>query len=297
MIKRYAPKVYYAYDGDEAGQKAMLRGIDILREQEIEPRVIVIPEGRDPDEFIKAYGADSFYSLKDASITGTRFKLERLAKLSGVDSADGRESFAREACSLLSGLEPVERERYVPFVAETAGLSADAVREQCGIAVRTSVNNTPRRRYNNYKKPRNYTEKGKSEQKLLACIMTSPENGLEISRSARFSPELFSSPALRAFCMRLLAGYRSGSSVKIPLMLAELEGEAAEDVSSAFASLDDLSEPVMIAEDIMASLALSGLKEELAELSAKVNGATGAQKTALMKEYLEKYTELQKLSK
>ena len=297
LIKRYAPKVYYAYDGDEAGQKAMLRGIDILREQDIEPRVIVIPDGRDPDEFIKAFGPDSFYSLKDASITGTRFKLERMAKLSGVDTPDGRESFAREACALLSGLDPVERDRYVPYVAETAGVPVDTVREQCGIAVRTSVNNPSRQRYNNYKKPRNYTERSKSEQKLLSCVMSSPQNGLDISRSARFSPELFSSPSLRSFCMRLLAGYSSGAKVRIPLLLAELEGEAADEVSAAYASMEDIASPVECAEDIMTSLKLSSLKEELSRLSAKVNEAGANEKQALMKEYLEKYAELQKLSK
>ena len=297
LIKRYAPKVYYAYDGDEAGQKAMLRGIDILREQDIEPRVIVIPDGRDPDEFIKAFGPDSFYSLKDASITGTRFKLERMAKLSGVDTPDGRESFAREACALLSGLDPVERDRYVPYVAETAGVPVDTVREQCGIAVRTSVNNPSRQRYNNYKKPRNYTERSKSEQKLLSCVMSSPQNGLDISRSARFSPELFSSPSLRSFCMRLLAGYSSGAKVRIPLLLAELEGEAADEVSAAYASMEDIASPVECAEDIMTSLKLSSLKEELSRLSAKVNEAAANEKQALMKKYLEKYAELQKLSK
>ena len=297
LLKRYAPKVYYAYDGDEAGQKAMLRGIDILREQDIEPRVIVIPDGRDPDEFVKAFGPDSFYSLKDASITGTRFKLERMAKLSGVDTPDGRESFAREACALLSGLDPVERDRYVPYVAETAGLPTETVKEQCGISVRTSVNNTSRQRYNNYKKPRNYTERSKSEQKLLSCVMSSPQNGLEISRSSSFSPELFSSPALRSFCMWLLAGYSSGANVRIPLLLAELEGEAAEEVSAAYASMEDIASPVECAEDIMTSLKLAGLKEELSRLSAKVNEAGAGEKQALMKEYLEKYAELQKLSK
>lgn len=297
LLKRYAPKVYYAYDGDEAGQKAMLRGIDILRDQDIEPRVIVIPDGRDPDEFVKAFGADSFYSLKDASITGTRFKLERMAKLAGVETADGREDFAREACALLAGLDPVERERYVPFVAEKGGLSAEAVREQCGVSPAADANNTVRPRYNNYKKPRRDNERVRFEKKLLSCMMTSPENGLEIGRGAGFTPELFSSASLRAFALRLLAAYKTGSGSNIPVMLAELEGEEADEVTDAYSSADDISAPVECAADIIAKLRLNELKDELSRLSARVNEAPASERADLMREYQTKYAELQKLSK
>ena len=296
LLKRYAPKVYYAYDGDEAGQKAMIRGIDILRSAEIEARVIVIPGGMDPDEFIRANGPDSFLSLKDSSITGIRFKLERIARVRGVDTPDGREHFAREACALLASLDPVERDRYIPFVSEKSGLSVDTVREQCGVSVRTgNVEQTVR--YVNYKRPKVDSERLKTEKKLLACIMSSRDDGLEISKDRDFSLAVFTSDPLRAFCARLLAAYRTGGKPDIPLMIAELETEPAEAVSSALALADDIPSPAAYASELLRSIALSELKDKLTELSKRAKENISAEeKAAVLKEYADKYAELKRRS-
>ena len=298
LLKRYASKVYYAYDGDEAGQKAMLRGIDILSSAEIEPRVIVIPDGNDPDEYIRGFGSDSFLSLKDSSITGVRFKLERMAKLSGIDTPDGRDKFAKEACALLATLDPVERDRYIPYVSETSGIIKETIREQCGIPVRAAANKTVHARYNNYKKPKADNERIGCEKKLLSCIMTSPDAGNSIGRGKNFSLSLFSSKNMRSFCARLLAMYSTSTRVDIPLMLAELEGDASDEVSSAYAAVEDIADPVSCAEDIIAKLKFISLKAELSELSEKAKAADSPDKKAdIIKEYSTKYALLQTLSK
>ena len=297
LLKRYAPKVYYAYDGDEAGQKAMIRGIDILRSAEIEARVIVIPGGMDPDEFIRANGPDSFLSLKDASITGVRFKLERIARVRGVETPDGREHFAREACSLLASLDPVERDRYIPFVSEKSGLSVNTVREQCGVAVKSGDSGEQNVRYVNYKRPKSDSDRLKNEKKLLACIMSSREDGLEIGKNRDFSLALFTSDPLRAFCARLLAAYRTGGKPDIPLMIAELESEPAEEVSSALALADDIPSPAAYAADLLKAMALSELKDKLTELSRRAKeNISPEEKAAVLKEYAEKYAELKRRS-
>ena len=298
LIKRYAQKVYYAYDGDEAGQKAMQRGIDILRASDIEPRVIIIPDDHDPDEYVRLFGADSFLVLKDASITGVRFKIERIAKLYGTDTPDGREKFARDACTLLSSLDPVERDRYIPVVAEKAGISADTVREQLGVAKAANKQEGARPQNAGYKRPRRDSERTRFETKLLSCIMASPEDGKAIGSGKDFSLKLFSSPALRSFTARLLAAYKTGGSPDIPLMIAELEKEPAEEVSAALAAAGDVSDPVSCASDIAGSLRLMDLKDELKELSKKISQPLPPEeKKAAMSEYTEKYSELKKLSK
>jgi len=242
LLKRYAAKVFYAYDGDEAGQKAMQRGIDVLRSAEIEPRVIVIPGGQDPDEYVKAFGADSFLVLKDASITGTRFKLERIAKLHGLDTADGREKFARDACSLLAGADPVERDRYIPFIAEKSGLTQDTVREQCGVATPLKENTPTFIRHNRTRKAVE-NERTVCERALLACIMSSPEAALNIESSPQFAYKLFTNEAMRLLCIQLIAEYKQGKTADIPLMIAALEPESAEEISAAFAAVGSYVPP------------------------------------------------------
>jgi hypothetical protein len=128
--------------------------------------------------------------------------------------------------------------------------------------------------------------------------MVSCEAGLDISRLESFSLTLFSSPHLRAFCAKLIAEYSVKGRAEIPLMVAELEGEAAEEVSSAYSDTDDISSPVPVAEDLLKKLGLLTLKDELTELSAKANAAADpAERSALMKDYTAKFAELQKLTK
>ena len=299
LIKRYASKVYYAYDGDEAGQKAMLRGIDILRSSEIEPRVIVIPGGRDPDEFIKEFGPDEFLTLKDASITGVRFKIERLAAEHGLDTPDGRERFAREACRLLSGFDPVERDRYIPLVAEKSGLSPATVREQCGSAsASASVSSKPHTGYASYRPPKQDTERLGFEKKLLACMMTSPEAGLNTAKLNGFSPMLFSSEQLRTFALKLLAAYRTGGSPDISLMIAELEPAEAEEAAAAYQESGDIASPMRAAADIIKCIRIAELKTKLTELSQGLSECRDeAQKKELTWEYRECFSELQALIK
>ena len=121
--------------------------------------------------------------------------------LHGTDTADGRESFAREACALLSSLEPVERDRYIPFVAERSGLSRDTVREQCGVSEpQESANNRRIYRQNKAVQRQNDSERARCERVLLACMMSSAEAALEIEKRSDFSYMLFSDAGLaRAF--------------------------------------------------------------------------------------------------
>ncbi len=296
LLKRYAQKVYYAYDGDEAGQKAMVRGIDILRSADIEPKVIMIPGGRDPDEYVKAFGKDGFLSLKDSAITGVRFKLERIAREKGVDTADGRQEFAIEACSLISKLEPVERDRYIPFVSEMSGLPQATVREQCGVDSAAPEKDRAPARYINYKRPKRDSERISAEKRLLACMMTSPEAGKLIGGNPSFSLKLFSSPSMRAFAARLIAAYSTKGKADIPVMIADLEADEAEDVSSAYAMTDEISSPVPAAVEIMERLSVLAIKTDLEEISSKLNNASGDERKALMDAYSVKYAELKRLT-
>lgn len=294
LLKRYANRVYYAYDGDEAGQKAMVRGIDILRDNGLDPRVIVIPEGRDPDEYVKAFGTDSFLVLKDASLTGVRFKIERMAKLNGLDTADGRESFAKEACVLLTTLEPVERDRYIPLVAELSGLDKATVREQCGTSSASSQDQPAK--YLNYKRPKKDTERQKYEIGLLGCLMCSREDGLKISKLSGFSLMLFSSPAVRAFAAKLLASYQLHEKTDIPVLIAALSPEEAESVSGAYDSTDEIKDAPAAAKELVQALREYELKDELARLSAAASSAANEEeRKQALREYTEKFALLREL--
>lgn len=74
LLKRYAPEIWVSYDGDAAGQHAILRALDIFEEEGVPARVLDFPGGMDPDEYIKAYGPQSVEQLKPMDATAYRMK-------------------------------------------------------------------------------------------------------------------------------------------------------------------------------------------------------------------------------
>ncbi len=130
LIKRFVTTVYIAYDGDMAGQNAMLRGLDILSDEGLDVRVIVLPGGKDPDDFIRENGKEAFDVLRDKALTLHGFRLTCMARARNLKIEDEREAFAKEACALIGTLEPVEQTRYYSFVSRMTGMDKDTLRLQ-----------------------------------------------------------------------------------------------------------------------------------------------------------------------
>lgn len=279
LLKRFAPRVYYAYDGDDAGQKAMLRGIDILAEADLEARVIIIPDGRDPDEFVRAYGSEAFMKLKDSALTGTGFKLDVMTRSNDLASPEGRESYAREACRLLSSLEPVERDRYIRHVCERSGLDIATIREQCGVSA--DRNGTERHEFpisgnNTFKKPKAQSERDKAEQMLLACMFVLSGSISEITSLEGFSPDLFTGD-MAAFVSSLIEK-SSGASVDLRHMLSELEGSAAEGPAAAAAISDEIENPVETARDCIRRIRNIEIESRILLLAQEASETTDAER-------------------
>lgn len=295
LMSRYAKRVVYAYDGDAAGQNAMLRGVDILTAGGVEPRVLVIPGGNDPDEFIRKYGRDAFLKLRDSAITAVQFKIESMAKAQDLGTADGRQQFAQNACRLLASLEPVERDRYVPLVSERSGISQDVIRQQCGVAKRTSAEDEKGRTLagGTYRRAVNYEKRERSEILLLACLMASRTEAAAIEQLPGYSAELFSQPGLASFAKKLENTYAAGKNADLHLMISSLEGQDAEVVGSAAAQSEELVSAVDTARDCIAAIIREENEQHIRELSEAIAAETDPKKrAALMREQLEVLTKL-----
>ena len=130
LLKRFVPLVYIAYDGDAAGQQATLRGLDILSREGLDVRVIVFPDGLDPDEFVRARGREAFEALKDQALSLNAFKLESMAQGYRLTDENDRERYAKEACRFIASLEPVEQGRYYAQLAKKTGYPVEALKAQ-----------------------------------------------------------------------------------------------------------------------------------------------------------------------
>ncbi len=135
LMRRFADTVYIAYDGDTAGRNATLRGLDLLENEGLGVRVLLLPDTMDPDDFVRKQGKDAFLALKSNALSLTEFKLQLLRDQCDMTSEEGRMSFAQQAVALLKDVGPVERERYIRFIAKLSGFSIEALVQESGKAI------------------------------------------------------------------------------------------------------------------------------------------------------------------
>ena len=120
LLKRYTQEVLLLYDSDEAGVRAALRAIPILREAGVNSRVVNLRPYKDPDEFIKNLGAEAFEERIRKARNSFMFGLEMLEKSYDLNAPEGKTEFLREAARRLARFEEeIERDNYIEAVAKT----------------------------------------------------------------------------------------------------------------------------------------------------------------------------------
>lgn len=138
LIKRYVQEVYLTYDSDEAGTKAALRAVPILKEAGISARVIRMDPYKDPDEFIKNLGAEEYEKRIEQARNGFMFSLEMLEREYDMASPEGKTAFYREAARRLLGFEDeLERGNYIEAVASAYRISRESLEK---LVTKTAVN-------------------------------------------------------------------------------------------------------------------------------------------------------------
>lgn len=130
LLKRYHKDVVLAYDSDEAGTKAALRAIEILKEVELTGRVLHLEPYKDPDEFIKNLGIEAFEERIENAENSFFFELRVLARDFNLSDPESKTKYHREiAKKLCSFTESVERENYIDAVSQKLEINKDSLKK------------------------------------------------------------------------------------------------------------------------------------------------------------------------
>jgi len=149
LIGEYADEVVLCYDADEAGQKATARAIQLFQGSPVKLTVLTIPleRAKDPDEYIKKYGAESFRMLLDGSSNTLEYELKKLKDGFDLTRPGDRTIYLRKACEFLARkANPTEQEVYGGHIAEETGVARNAVLTQIQAARRSQERYDRRRR-------------------------------------------------------------------------------------------------------------------------------------------------------
>ena len=129
LLSRYTEQVVLTYDSDEAGQRAAQRAIPMLEKVGIKVKVLNMKDAKDPDEFLQKFGADKFRLLLEGSSDRVEYQLNKIRSKYDISQDEQKIRYVQEAAELISTLESsVKREVYGGRVAESAGISMDAMK-------------------------------------------------------------------------------------------------------------------------------------------------------------------------
>ncbi len=128
LLARYTKEIVLMLDADAAGQKAVRRASQLLENTGLNVRVVVIPDGKDPDEYIKKNGAERFKALLEGAVSDIEYKLLTVAQGIDLNADDGRLQYLSKAAEVIAASDDVmARDIYIGRLSDKYGVSRTAL--------------------------------------------------------------------------------------------------------------------------------------------------------------------------
>lgn len=129
LIKRYTDTVYISYDGDFAGQKGAIRGLEILRDEQINVRVVPLPEGLDPDDVIKKQGSEGYARCLEAAMPLIDFKMEVARRQFDLSKTEEKRNYISAALKVIAEAESESiKEDLLKKLRDETGMTYESLR-------------------------------------------------------------------------------------------------------------------------------------------------------------------------
>ena len=262
-ISKYTDTVILSQDADEAGRKAVDKSIALFGEVGIKVKVINFSGAKDPDEFIKKFGADRFKALIEGAETDTEYKLLIAKGKYDLSSTAQRADYVNEAARILSELDPVKRDIYASEVAEQTKVSKTAILSECqrlarkrGRIKQREVNRNALQMRDEKDKinpeKRRYKAAALAEERIIAVLINHPD--LMVKADALLTAEDFVT-AFNAHIYAVVAGrIRAGKSIHISALAQELSDAELGVVTGLEVLGKNLTNPARECEESIASL-------------------------------------------
>ncbi len=200
LMKRFAPRAVVVYDSDTAGMVASERGLHLFEEAELPVRVAVLPEGRDPDSFLRQEGPEKFRMILAAALSMFDYRVSQTGARHDPRTVEGRIALSDELLPVIGSVDnPVRQSEYLRALAERFNVSEDALRQRLA-ALRRSGRGKARPPEPS---PVQGTKRLRAERLLVHMMVQAPEARQVVRRD--LSVEDFLDPLHRTLAQLLLA--------------------------------------------------------------------------------------------
>ena len=254
LISEYADEVILSYDSDEAGQKATLRSLELFRNSPVKVGVLQIPGAKDPDEYIKKYGAERFKALLDGVGNALDFRLKRLRDKYDLAQDAQRLEYVKDAVEMLAERSnPTEQEVYAGRIAEETNISKTAILAQLSTAAKKA--GYKRRRTENMERLRSGEMNqinvplnaggsqalgiASAQQRLLAAMLREPVYIDQVQ--GKVSEEQFVLPVDKELFGALVRCRQQGVEISLTALRTFVSEEAMNELARLAAQYSDVN--------------------------------------------------------
>ncbi len=227
LIARYTKEIVLMLDSDAAGQKAIARASQLLEKTGLNIRVVVIPDGKDPDEFIKKNGPDRFRALLTGAVSDIEYKLLMAADGLLLDTDDGRLKYLNKAAQILStSNDSMTRDIYIGRLCEKYSVSRTALTEKVNEYRRQNKTRAEKKEIDDIIRPK-YTKddinperrlsvKGVAAEEMVLSVLLQHPDFIKGTREALPPDKMITDLNRRAYSC-LLEAYENGNVADISL--------------------------------------------------------------------------------
>ena len=292
LCKRYSENVLISYDGDFAGQKANLRGLEILKQEGVKVRVVPMPDGLDPDDVIRRQGADGYRACLDRAMPLIDFRIHAAGLKYDLKKTDEKRDFIREALPIVKEAESAtEREVLLKRIASETGVTLSSLQRDLegAKAPPAAEEERPPAKEDNADK-----EKKAARFILAACLLSK-----KYAADCDLASFEFSDPDHRAIAEYVISSRAAGMVRPSGIfdVLGSDSAELSEVLNLDFGDNLDSDSAVRYFNDCKVSLARKSLGERIAHERERYRNAVTSEEKREILSRIDEYTKnMKKLS-
>ena len=252
LLSKYTNEVVLIYDGDAAGQNATQRAIPLLEKAGLKVRVLQMQGAKDPDEYLKKFGADKFKLLLEGSSNRIEYQLNAIRKKYDISNDDEKVQYVQESANLIATLDStIKKEIYGKRVAEAASISPEAMEMEIKKVSKIRRNREKKaqeridlapaqqfQRRGGSKVAYDNVKSGVAEQRLIAMALREPAL---LDQTKDLKPEEFSVPLFARVFDQLLKRYRDHQGISLAV-LSDISGEEMSHLAGMLYEQDVVNE-------------------------------------------------------
>ena len=293
LLKRFANTAVMVYDPDEAGEAASLRNLDLFISEDVNVYIAELPEGFDPDSYIRKFGMEDFLKLKKASKNLFDYKLGKLTNRFNINTAHGKTSIASEMLPTIARINnAVLRSTLIKRLSERLSVDEESIKSELK---KVKGDYSDRRYVAAIAEVKKHSSS--AEIMVLALMMEGPDIVERVTKA--LSPDDFKSSSIRDVVNAIIALHKENKEITPPRLINHLSEspDAAALITEAVGISEIIGDKEKALNDCIAKIKKDNLEERMSLIQEAIRAAHKQKDDSKVTELVAEYNELVKMSR